>query len=306
MEYRYKVYGIFIKSDIEIKEFLKIKEINNDYIEICKADMPQKIKNDIDNGKHLCIDKNEIWFDASNIAVYRIMNGNQINYEPYDNADQVLLRVYLMCSCLGFIMIQRNKVAIHGGSIVINNNAVIVTGARGAGKSTLTTALRKQGYKFLADDVSAISIIDDEIQVESGFPYQKLCCDAMDQFKYDKRKYSSFIAGNKKKFIVSAKNDFQANNVKLSAIIELACSNVNTVYIEEIKGADKLKNIINSIYREEYIKDLGKMSAAYIKTCIYIACNIKYYKIFRPINKFTVQEQIKLIEDRMEVRSIEN
>ena len=44
-------------------------------------------------------------------------------------------------------------VAIHGGVIEIDNKAVIFTGDRGAGKSTLTTALREKGYKFICDFV---------------------------------------------------------------------------------------------------------------------------------------------------------
>ena len=38
-------------------------------------------------------------------------------------------------------MIQRDIVAIHGGTIVIDNKAIILTGNRGAGKSTLSRKL---------------------------------------------------------------------------------------------------------------------------------------------------------------------
>ena len=66
-----------------------------------------------------------------------------------------LMKIYVMCSCLGFIMLQRNMVAIHGGGVIeMDNKAVIFTGDRGAGKSTLTTALRRKGYKFISDDVA--------------------------------------------------------------------------------------------------------------------------------------------------------
>ena len=70
-------------------------------------------------------------------------------------------------------MIQRDIVAIHGGTIVIDNKAIILTGNRGAGKSTLTTGLRLKGYPFISDDVAAIEIKDSIPMVKHGFPYQK-------------------------------------------------------------------------------------------------------------------------------------
>ena len=76
--------------------------------------------------------------------------------EVCENANMQLMKIYIMCSCLGFIMLQRDMVAIHGGVIEMDNNAVIFTGDRGAGKSTLTTALREKGYKFISDDVAGI------------------------------------------------------------------------------------------------------------------------------------------------------
>lgn len=36
------------------------------------------------------------------------------------------------------MLIQRNIVAIHGGSVLIDDKAIICTGDTGAGKSTLT------------------------------------------------------------------------------------------------------------------------------------------------------------------------
>ena len=86
-------------------------------------------------------------------------------------------------------MLQRKMVAIHGGVIEMDNKAVIFTGDRGAGKSTLTTALRRKGYKFISDDVAGIKI-DKVPYVMPGFPYQKLCESAMDNFEYDKEKYT--------------------------------------------------------------------------------------------------------------------
>lgn len=292
----YYVYGLNIKSEIEIDEFQKIDMISDDKIvNIKNGVMSKKIKDDILKGSKIKLSKDKIWFHIPNIATYCINNGNEIIVEVSKGADMQLMKVYLMCSCLGFIMLQRNIVAIHGGVIEMDDKAVIFTGDRGAGKSTLTTALRQKGYKFISDDVASIEI-DKVPYVMPGFPYQKLCESAMDKFGYDKESYTSFMSDKEVKYIVPALDEFVYEGRELVGIVKLTVDDVNEVTIEEIRGSEKLNNIVKNIYRGEYIKHLGKMDSIYFKQCIDIAKNIRFFKITRPANKFTVNEQIELIE----------
>ena len=83
---------------------------------------------------------------------------------------------------------------------------------------------------------------------------------------------------------------------QLSAIVKLTVGDVEEVIIEELRGSEKLNNIIENIYRGEYIKYLGGMNPKYFKQCIDIAKNIRFFKITRPLEKFTVDDQIDLIE----------
>ena len=186
-------------------------------------------------------------------------------------------------------------VAIHGGVIEMDNKAVIFTGDRGAGKSTLTTALRERGYKFISDDVAGIKI-NKVPYVMPGFPYQKLCESAMDKFGYDKERYTSFMSDKEVKYVVPALDEFVYEGRELVAIVKLTVGEVDEVTIEELRGSEKLNNIIENIYRGEYINHLGRMDPIYFKQCIDIAKNIRFFKITRPANKFTVDTQIELIE----------
>ena len=134
----YKVYGLNIRSEIEIDEFDKLDEIlEKNIVNIRYDKISTEIKDKISEGINIQLFQNKIWFHIDNIATYCISNGNDIKVEVCENADMQLMKIYIMCSCLGFIMLQRNMVAIHGGVIEMNNKAVIFTGDRGAGKSTL-------------------------------------------------------------------------------------------------------------------------------------------------------------------------
>ena len=292
----YYVYGLNIKSEIEIEEFVKLDNIaDEDVVTISYSTMSDDIKEKIKEGVRINLSNNKIWFHINDIATYCVTNGNKIEVELCDNADMQLMKIYVMCSCLGFIMIQKKMVAIHGGVIEMDNKAVIFTGDRGAGKSTLTTALRERGYKFISDDVAGIKI-NKVPYVMPGFPYQKLCESAMDKFGYDKERYTSFMSDKEVKYVVPALDEFVYEGRELVAIVKLTVGEVDEVTIEELRGSEKLNNIIENIYRGEYIKHLGKMDPIYFKQCVDIAKNIRFFKITRPANKFTVDEQIELIE----------
>ena len=296
----YKVYGLEVESEININEFVSIEDINaENKVNIVYANMPLNIKEDIKNNKKSSFSKAECWFHINDVATYRVTGGDLIEFEPCENADPYLLRVFLMCSCLGFIMIQRDIVAIHGGTIVIDNKAIILTGNRGAGKSTLTTALRLKGYPFISDDVAAIEIKDNIPMVKHGFPYQKLCSSAMDKLGYDKEKYFSFMSDTEIKYLVDAHNDFIYEDTRLFALCELSVGDVEDVQIEEIKGSEKLNKLISNRYRVEFVQVMGGISPIAFKTLLQIAKNIKFYKIIRPNGQFTVDKQIELLLERV-------
>ena len=295
----YYVYGLKIKSEIEIEEFVKLDNINDeDVVSISYGIMSDEIKEGIREGKRIELNDNKIWFHINDIATYCVSNGNKVEVELCDNADMKLMKIYVMCSCLGFIMLQKKMVAIHGGVIEIDNKAVIFTGDRGAGKSTLTTALREKGYKFISDDVAGIKI-DKVPYVMPGFPYQKLCESAMDKFGYDKEKNTSFMSDKEVKYVVPALDEFVYEGRELVSIVKLTVGDVEEVTIEELRGSEKLNNIIENIYRGEYIKHLGKMDPIYFKQCVDIAKNINFYVVTRPKDQFTVDKQIALIEEKI-------
>lgn len=295
----YRVYGLEIESDIEIKELVAIDSLNDDTrVTITRREMPEEIRKSKESGKHNYFSYKEVWFEVKDVATYRVINGNTIEYEPYKNADEYYLRVFLTCSCLGFLMIQRDTIAIHGGTIVIDNKAVIITGERGAGKSTLTTALRIKGYPFISDDVAALEV-GEEVKVMPGFPYQKLCLSAMNNFGYDPAEYFSFMSDKEVKYVVPAKEHFIDVKTKLYAICQLRAAEVEQVVIEEVKGREKLQLIMENRYRSEFVQYFGGITPKAFKSTVDIAKGIKVYKITRPIEGFSVDEEIRLIEEKI-------
>ncbi len=260
--------------------------------------MKGKIHDYIKSGKRSKYRKSEMWFYIDNVATYLISKGKNIVVEQMPGASSVEVKKFILGSCLGMALIQRHTVAIHGGTVAINDKAVILTGDSGAGKSTLTAAFRILGYKFMSDDVAATFINLDSLEyplVCPGYPRQKLCLDAMNSMNYNHDELVK-IDENRNKYSIPTNDSFISNNIPLGAIVEISVGESNEVEIEEVDGLDKIELLLKNIYRIEITRKTG-ISDKYLNKCIHIAKTVPFYRLKRPKNKLTVKEQINLIRN---------
>ncbi|MGU8138798.1 ATP-binding cassette domain-containing protein [Clostridium perfringens] len=291
----YKVYGLIVESDIEIPELLSIdKNENKVDIKIKKDIIPKDVIEKIPSYSWFKYDVDSMVFTVKNIGSFYIYDGNNIIVQPSENADNQGIKTFILGTSFGMILLQRNKVAIHGGAILIGENAIILTGQSGAGKSTLTNAFRQYEYPFMADDVSSTIELQDEIFIEPAYPQQKICKDAMKKMGYNISNFK-LIDEEREKYIIPTHESFVKEKRKLQAIFEIEPYDGEEVKIEEISGGEKMKTILRNIYRIEIIAPHG-IPPAYFKKVINIAKNTLVFRIKRPKNQFSVDRQIELIE----------
>ena len=208
MKYYYKVYGLNIESEIKIQELVILNDENKANIDVTIYidKMPKSINIAKNQGTLEGFRKKEMWFYIKGIATYYIKNGQDIIVEPYRDIHDHYIKTYILGSAFGLLLIQRNIVAIHGGPVLISDKDIICTGDTGAGKSTLTSALRLSGAKLIADDVSAIDITD-KINVYPAYPQQKLCGDAVRKLGYNTEDFIRVDEG-RDKYAISSKSEF--------------------------------------------------------------------------------------------------
>jgi hypothetical protein len=77
---------------------------------------------------------------------------------------------YLLGPVMGFIMRQRNIVALHASTVCIDGHAVALCGESEAGKSTTAAALALGGIPVLAEDISPIKEESEVFSVDPAYP----------------------------------------------------------------------------------------------------------------------------------------
>lgn len=294
--YGYRVYGLNIQSEIILPELIPI--IDNEYIVDVTISWGEILeKKDEDNEDKIKYKSNlrDISYVIEGIASYYVSSGNTIIVKPCDNTDMEMVKIFLLGYTFGILLFQRNNIAIHGGTIVIGDRAVIFTGDSGAGKSTLTTTLREKGHLFMNDDTSVVSIGNDKIPVVyPGYPQQKLCKDVLIRKGYNLDDYK-LIDKDREKYAVPVYKNFLEKTLPLAAIFEITQGDNAEVEIEKILGIEKLRVLQKNIYGISIVNQCG-VNGEYYKKSLEIAKSVAIFRIKRPKNKFTVEEQIAKLE----------
>jgi hypothetical protein len=80
----------------------------------------------------------------------------------------------LLGPVLGCVLRQRGTTCLHGSVVRAGGSAIVLLGAKGAGKSTTTLALLRAGATPVADDIAALAIGGPRPLVHAGQPHLRL------------------------------------------------------------------------------------------------------------------------------------
>src|SRR5690606_10479084 len=126
--------------------------------------------------RHLQVRGKDVFYLIPGAAIYRVRDGCEIAVSPFEDADPGLVRLYVLGSCMGALLLQRRMLPLHGSALAIDGKAYVIVGPSGAGKSTLAAALAARGQRLISDDISPIRWQEDEAlpSVVPSYPQQKL------------------------------------------------------------------------------------------------------------------------------------
>jgi len=292
--YFYHAFGLHIYSAINLPELLD--GVNNTNIDrdviiqfgtVSKTGLPDTVT----RGAFYQANRDELWLDVPNVARYLITHGNSITIDPYEHADEDSIRVFLLGSCMGALLMQRDLFLLHANAIKIGDVCVSFSGNSGAGKSTLSGAFMSRGYSILADDVCAINQAGD---VSPSFPQIKLWADSSHKLEIETHALRR-IRPNIEKFAVPLEQQFYATHLPLKVVYILNSHNQDTFEFKAVEGMKKILPLKNNTYRHQYLKGLDK-TKKHLKHTGSIASKIDVVRITRPKAGFELDKLVDLIQ----------
>jgi hypothetical protein len=292
--YFYHAFQLNIQSAIKLPELLSYannSNIESDVIIQFGSVSKTGLSEAVTKGVFYQSNSNELWLDVPNVARYLISDGNRINIDPYEHADEDSIRVFLLGSGMGALLMQRDLFLLHANAIKIGDACVSFSGNSGAGKSTLSAAFMHRGYSVLADDVCAINPAG---HVMPSFPQVKLWADSSQKLEI-KTDTLKRIRPNIEKFAVPLEQQFYAENLPLKVLYILNSHNQDTFEFEMIEGMHKMLPLKNNTYRHQYLKGLGK-TKKHLKHVGSLASQFDVVRITRPKTGFQLDKLVDLIQ----------
>lgn len=294
-KYYYSVYGETVVCDFEIPELRKIEPTDQVTMEVCLESIPEEILSGYSNPNQIYASKDKVCFRIEKVGYYYIQEGTRISIQCFENFDPYSRKTFTLGSAMGIALILKGRIPIHGGTVSHHGKALIVTGDSGAGKSTISTALRFAGMGFVADDVSVLDRSEDGIwMVQPAYPQAKLCRDAALHFGYDLEKLI-YIDEQRDKFAIRLKDNYETEAIQLGAFVELQLgeeTQEEDLIVKEVTGHEKLFCLRNNIYRG-FVYELIGMKPTIMKQCLEVLTQVPIYRIIR---KPGVNTEDKIVE----------
>lgn len=228
------------------------------------------------------------------IANYYVANGNSIIIEPAPQAEGRAIRLFLLGTVLGVLLMQRGILSIHGSAVSLNGKGVIFTGMSGAGKSTLLAAFCASNYSLLTDDIAAVTFDQKgKPVIHPGYPQQKLWRDSMEKIGLKIQNFSK-VKADIDKYAVPIQHRFCPKSMPLAAVVEIKPGPYSMVSLSRLCGSEKLSILIKNTYRAECLAAL-RLQEKHFQQCVHTAGNVEVFRLCRPEGIISVDEQMHLV-----------
>lgn len=292
--YRYRAFGLSVQSDLPLPELQRSGGEPAD-VRIRLTDLSREWS-ELPDQRHLQVRRGEVFYFIPGAAIYRIRDGCEIAVSPFEGADPGLVRLYVLGSCTGALLLQRRILPLHGSALEIDGKAYAIVGPSGAGKSTLAAALAARGHRLISDDISPVLFRtgDPAPSIVPSYPQQKLWREAMRQLGMDAAGTRSLYAESDK-FGVPVAGAFTDRSVPLAGVFEIVRrEGGGEAAAEAVDGLDKIPVMTAHTYRNYLISAL-QLQQWHFSTVARMCGAVSVHRLIRPEGRFTAGELASLL-----------
>lgn len=227
------------------------------------------------------------------IGRYAIGDGREILVEPAPGADAESLRLYLLGSALGALLMQQGLLVLHGNAVRVGDRCMLCLGASGAGKSTLAAAFQRRGHAVLADDVVAL---DAGGQALPGIPRLKLWGETARQLSIDVARLPRVRPGLEK-YGVPVEPVDEALPVRW--IYLLSPDEGDGIRLRPLRGMQCYAPLLAHTYRAAFLDPLG-LRARHLEQCGRLAGHVRCVEAARARRGFDLDGLVDALQADME------
>lgn len=244
------------------------------------------------------VSEDDFLLDVSNVACFRVKNGNKVLINPYKDADPNAINLFLNGSVCGALLHQRGILPFHGTSFKYRGKGVIISGQSGVGKSSVVMAFCQNGGQLISDDITPVNISEKETLILSLKNRIKLWNDSIEKLGIDATGLEPIRFGFDK-FYLPEEDQSTSEQQRLDHLFILVTHNKNEFVANELSGMAKYNALRKQIYRGIYLKGMPGIERKYFKQLLQLAANVRVIKITRP-QICDIYETMRFLENQID------
>ncbi|MEE4561894.1 serine kinase [Paenibacillus polymyxa] len=322
---KYTAFGLRIASELTLPELIPAEPGLVEDVVIRQVDL-SAWRDQLEQANFV-MQGERFMFLIPGTAIYAIRGGKEIEVSMLPRADPDTVRLFVLGTCMGVLLLQKRVLPIHGSAVVIGGRVYAFVGESGTGKSTLAAAFRQAGYQMISDDVIAINVTASAAIVYPAYPQQKLGLESLLQLealrenKYVRQRkhvlsltdgnpvraqYQDLrrIAGELNKYAVPAVDEFYNDPLPLSGVFELVSDSPNRESMREgepvvvteqpLNKLECLHTLLQHTYRRAIISRMG-LGEWYFDTAARMARKVEGWRLLRDSSFFTASEVVQRV-----------
>jgi len=293
----YTAYGLVIDSALALPEFTVVADPEasadvcvrfGDVVEVEDEEVPREYGS-------AYITEDRVYYRHPRVGVFEIKEGQTITIQRGAQYDEEMTRMCVTNLAMGIVLHQRNVLTLHASAAEVNGEAVVFLGDKGAGKSTMVTALSRRGHKVITDDVLGVLTAADEnrVHVVPGYAQVKLLPDAVEHVLHDDPEQYQRVYADTPKRVHSLTGSRTGRSIPLRTIYLLSLA--ERVEVEPIAPQQAFLTLMRQAYLRRLIKPT-KAAAWYLKASSKIANSADIYHLRRPRDFSLFPQIIQCVE----------
>lgn len=262
--FRYRVFGFTVKSQLELPELRPLTAEDNVEadVQLRYGTVPSHLEQPVRQTPWNEVAKGEFLLKVDGIAQYYVKAGQSISIQADPAALESDIRVFLYKTVFAQLCYQRGLFVLHSASFVVENQAVLLMGTSGTGKSALAFHLLQQGYEVIGDELCALQMDEGKVRLLPGVPYLSVWHDTFTQVGVEPSIYQTLRDGIQK-YIVPLGNERELSK-SVAQIVFLKQQKENDIKVEVIQGFRKFQDLMKQVYHIDFSEAGGQKEKSFV------------------------------------------
>lgn len=219
--------------------------------------------------------------EVPEVGRFSIRAGTEVVVDPLPGVEEKILRMFVLGTVMGAVMMQRDHLVLHGNAIRIGDACAVVVGHSGSGKSTLAAEFDRRGFDVLSDDVVPV---DGAGRALPGYPRIKLWDDALERLGRTSAGLERIHDDHEKFQVPLRRNDLSP--LPLRWIYVLERHHGHDLVLERAQGASTFGLLHEHTYRNELLQGADAVSQ-HLRQCADLMRSARLTRVLRPAATMT-------------------